>query len=551
MLRIDDDLSTSTALVIDSNPTSRSILIGQLRDFGVGTVVQTARLVDARRHLESRSFDVVLCEQTFPNEAQSGQDLLDELRRNHLLPFSTVFIMVTGEATYAKVAEAAESALDGYLLKPHKASQLGERLRQARIRKVSLQAIFQAIEADQLTLAIELCRQRVDTQGLFWLYCARVGAELMLRTGRYAQARLLYETVNDARGLLWARLGIARALLDEGQTARSISALEALISADPTYADAYDVMARAQFQQGKYDNALAAYQSAFELTPASVSRTQHLGMMSYYLGRRVEAETILERSTRFGLESKMFDSQTLVMMAVARLESNDRKGLQRCRDDLARLIERNPDEPRHPKLADTVDILIALHQQHYTPAREAITALGATVGAPDFDFESAANLLTLMSLLASRSNPSEGDHGVIEALGLRFCTSRALSELLAGLASQHAPYAERILATQQTIMNHIEQAMLLNRSGQAQAAVQSLLAHGSQTLNSKLIETAHLVLNRYAGDMPEGAALSEQVNELRQRYSTSSTRSLFGEKKRLAGGLTLRTGSAASKVKPT
>ena len=42
----------------------------------------------------------------------TGQDLLDELRREQLLPFSTVFVMVTGEATYAKVTEAAESALD-------------------------------------------------------------------------------------------------------------------------------------------------------------------------------------------------------------------------------------------------------------------------------------------------------------------------------------------------------------------------------------------------------------------------------------------------------
>lgn len=548
MLRIEDDLSTSTALVIDSNPTSRSILISQLRDFGVGTIVQTARLADGRRHLESRTFDVVLCEQHFPNEAQSGQDLLDELRRNHLLPFSTVFIMVTGEATYNKVAEAAESALDGYLLKPHKAAQLGERLRQARIRKLSLQTIFQAIEANQLTLAMELCRQRVDSQGLFWLYCARVGAELMLRTGRYPQAKALYETVYAARGLLWAQLGMARALLDEGQTARAITALEALISADPSYADAYDVMARAQFQQGKYDNALAAYQAAFDLTPASVSRTQHLGMMTYYLGQRVEAEKILDRSTRFGLESKMFDSQALVMMAVARLESNDRKGFQRCRDDFARLIERNPDNERHPRLAATVAVLAALQQQQFAQVRSAIATLSESVRTPDFDFESAANLLMLMSLLAAQSTPSAGEDTVIETLGLRFCTSRALSELLAGLTTTHAPYAERLMATHNTIMGHIEHAMLLSRCGQAQAAADYLLLHGRETLNGKLIETAYLVLNRYATDMTDAQALIEEVNDLRSRFGTNSTRSLLGEKKRQAGGLTLRTGTPAIKA---
>ena len=179
----EDDLSGSSALVIDSNPTSRSTLISQLRDFGMGTVVQCARLSDARRQLEYRTFDLVVCEHHFPNEPLSGPDLLDDLRRNQLLPFSTVFIMVTGEATYAKVAEAAESALDGYLLKPHKASQLGERLRQARIRKISLAEIFAAIEAEDFEHAAALCLHRFETRGLFWLYAARVGAELLLRTG--------------------------------------------------------------------------------------------------------------------------------------------------------------------------------------------------------------------------------------------------------------------------------------------------------------------------------------------------------------------------------
>jgi CheY-like chemotaxis protein len=166
----EDDLSSSSALVIDSNPTSRSTLLSQLREFGMGTVVQCARLSDARRQLEYRTFDLVVCEHHFPNEPLSGPDLLDDLRRNQLLPFSTVFIMVTGEATYAKVAEAAESALDGYLLKPHKASQLGERLRQARIRKISLAEIFAAIESEDFEHAAALCLHRFETRGLFWLY---------------------------------------------------------------------------------------------------------------------------------------------------------------------------------------------------------------------------------------------------------------------------------------------------------------------------------------------------------------------------------------------
>jgi CheY-like chemotaxis protein len=545
------DLSASSALVIESNPTSRSILVSQLREFGMGSVVQCARLADARRQLEFRTFDVVLCEHHFANEVMSGQDLLDDLRRNQLLPFSTVFIMVTAEATYAKVAEAAESALDGYLLKPHKAVHLGERLRQARIRKISLAEIFAAIEAEDFDTAADLCLHRFETRGLFWLYAARVGAELLLRTGKCAQAQMLYEAVVAAKTLPWAKLGVARSLLDEGQTAKAASTLENLISEDPSYADAYDVMGRAQFELGKFDKALATYKMASELTPASISRLQNLGMMTYYSGDRKEAEAILDRTARLGLDSKMFDCQTLVLLAFARLDSGDHKGLQRCRDNFARLIERNPNSKRHQRLADIVDALSSIQQHQFAQALDAVRAMSKTVKSQDFDFEAASNMLALMASLANKAIQLDEVESVVDTVGMRFCTSRAMSELLAGAAGVHEPYATRVREANSQILKFAEHAMLLSMEGDPQAAVKNLIFHGGSTLNGKLIETAHLVLHRYADKIPDAQALTEVVHELRTRFATHISKPALGEQKRQAGGLTLRTGTAPAKVPTT
>ncbi|MDR3367682.1 response regulator [Rhodoferax sp.] len=543
----EDDLSTSSALVIDANPTSRSVLVSQLRDFGMGTVVQTARLVDARRQLEYRRFDVVLCELHFAGDTMTGQDLLDDLRRNQLLPFATVFLMVTGEATYAKVAEAAESALDGYLLKPHKANQLGERLRQARIRKASLQEIFSAIEAEDFEHAADLCLHRFETKGLFWLYAARVGAELMLRVGKFAQAQKLYQAVVAAKTLPWAKLGVARSLLDEGQTAKAVSTLENLISEDPNYADAYDVMGRAQFEQGKFSEALSTYQMASTLTPASITRLQNLGLMSYYCGDRKAAEQALDRATRMGLDSKMFDSQTLVLLAFSRFESGDRKGLQRCHDDFVRLIERNPDNTRQQRLSAIVDALQLLEQGQFAQALESVRSQCQRVKDPDFDFESASNLLALLAQLANRAIQLDEVEAVVTTLGLRFAGTRALSELLAGAVGTHPPYAELVRAAHQQILKLAETAMSLSMGGDPQAAVVNLIRHGTETLSGKLIETAYLVLHRYADKIGNSAELNALVHDLRVRYSTQITRAALGEPKRQAGGLTLRTGSKSSK----
>lgn len=546
MATLEDDFSACSALVVDGNPTSRSILVSQLRDFGVGTVVQAARAVDARRQLEFRTFDFVLCELHFANEASSGQDLLDDLRRNQLLPFSTIFIMITGEATYARVAEAAESALDGYLLKPHKAAHLGERLRQARIRKVSLQGIFTAIEKEDFEGAARLCMERFDSKGPFWLYAARVGAELLLRIGRPGDAQKLYRSVVEAKTLPWAKLGVARSQLDAGQITQATSTLENLISADPNYGDAYDVMGRAQFELGKFDKALETYKMASVLTPDSISRLQNLAMMTYYAGDHVEAEKLLDRTARMGLESKMFDCQSLVLLAFTRLENGDRKGLQRCHDDFNRLMEKNPDNLRVRRLANIVVALNLIQQHQFAQSVDTVRAMAKTVSSSEFDFESASNVLALMAQLAHKAIQLDDVESAVDTIGLRFCSNRSQTELLAASAVAHPPYAERLQACQTKVLEMAETAMALSLSGNPTAAVKNLILHGKETLNARLIDNAHQVLLKHAAKIINAESLSADLQELRAKFGLHNVKASLGEQKRQAGGLVLRTGTRAA-----
>jgi len=272
-------------------------------------------------------------------------------------------------------------------------------------------------------------------------------------------------------------------------------------------------------------------------------------MMTYFSGDRVEAEKILDRTTRLGLDSKMFDCQTLVLLAFARLESGDRKGVQRCRDDFNRLIERNPDSQRHARLAKTVDALSAIQEHQFAQALESVRALIKTSKLPEFDFESATNLVALMAQLANKAIQLDEVESVVDTVGLRFCTNRAMTGLLAGAAGAHEPYAERIQAAHTQILKFSEHAMSLSMGGNPRAAVEDLLAHGESTLNAKLIETAFLVLNRYAEKIADAGELNGAVQALRTRFCTFISKPSLGEQKRQAGGLTLRT-SSSTPAKP-
>ena len=533
------------ALVVDSNVTSRSLLSAQLRDYGVTKVVQCSRIQDARSRLEHTIFDYVLCDQYFPDSQSSGQTLLDDLRRAQLLPFSTVFFMVTTEATYAAVAEAAESALDAYLLKPHTAAGLVERIRQARDRKAALKPIFSAIDNEQFEEAANLCKQHFELRKEYWLYAARIGAELMLRVGHLNDAQKLYEAVVEAKTLPWAKLGVARAQIEAGFPQRATTTLESLIETDPGYTDAYDVMGRAQFELGNFQNALNTFKMATQLTPASVNRLLKHGMMAWYAGERGEGVAQLDRATRIGLDSKLYDPQALVLMAFERLDNNEHRALQRCQENLEHLIQKQPDKPRLQRLLDVVLALIDIQDYQTASALEAVRRMAKTIQNPDFDFESGSNLLGLMTRLAMRSIQLYEVDAAVDTLGLRFCTSRALTELMTCSAVGRPDFIKRIRSAHSDILKLTEEAMTLSLKGDPQGAVIKLLADGERTLNAKIIESAHLVLQRYEQRIPEHAALLTRAQAMRERYRTTDIHAGLGEQAatgRAAGGLSLSSG---------
>ena len=85
-MQLDRQGAKNDALVIDGNSTSRSVILQNLRDFGLRSVKAVGRIIDARDMLEHRRFDGIVCDYHFEKGDESGQDLLEELRREQLLP---------------------------------------------------------------------------------------------------------------------------------------------------------------------------------------------------------------------------------------------------------------------------------------------------------------------------------------------------------------------------------------------------------------------------------------------------------------------------------
>ena len=544
------DLLSCATLVVDGNAVSRGVILQQLRDFGMADVETANRPIEARTKLEARAFEVVLCEQRFPDTDYTGQELLDDLRRAQILPYSTVFVMLTGEATYAQVSEAAESALDSYLIKPHTAAGLLERLQHAHRRKIELAGIFNAVEAGHFAAAIRLCLQRYRSQDSYWLYAGRLAAELMLREGRPADAGEVYRSIVAQQPLQWARLGVARALLEDGKAEAALSELTLLAQDQPAYADTHDVLMRLHLDNSRPADALAAAKRAANLTPGSVDRLQRSGMMAYYQGDFKEAARALDRATLLGLTSKLYDPQALMLLTFTRLQLRDAQGIKRCTEQIQKLIERQEAPPRLARFKRMAATLLLLANKQLAAVVIDIKRHAEEIQSPGFDVEAACNFLTLISEIARSELALEMADEWVNTLALRFCTSSGLTDLLAHAAARHPAHEAAVRAAYQRIGAMAQEAMALAVAGKPADTVKVLLGHCDTTLNLRLMETARLTLERHRARIPDADALEADTQARLALFTPSCVAPPMGQAKgRSVGGLTLRTTKEAPAAK--
>ena len=540
-MQLDRDISQSTALVVDGNPTSRSVLTQHLRSFGFGTVKQVAKVLEARDILEHRRFDLVLCDYHFDNGEESGQDLLEELRREQMLPYATVFVMVTGDATYQKVAEAAEAALDSYLIKPFSANTLFDRVKEARQRKRVLKDIFEAMDARHFDRAAQLCLDRFEQRAQYWLYAARIGAELLLTLKRNVDAKRLYDAVIAAKTVPWARLGIARAQLAEGDITQARRTLETLMGELPQYADSYDVLGKVQMEQGQLDEALATYSTAAQITPGCILRLQHCGTLNFYAGDAETAAQMLDRTWQLGSKSRLFDVLSMMLLAFLRFDAHDGKGLALAQDVITRFSGNFPQSQRLRRMATAAQALAYLHAGKTAPGIQLARDVAAEASRPDFDMEAATNLLSLWVRLTPFGIDDAEFGAVVQQLTRRFSVSKMAMEVLVAAVRRSEAPSHWIREAHAQVMQLAEQAMNHAVRGEPRAAVETLLEHGQHTGNAKLIEMAGLVANRHRERIEGVDALSSSAATLAHRYCAPSTH-IAGVRRsnRSAGGMVLR-----------
>ncbi len=515
------------ALIVDSHITTRNILASHLRMLGIGQVVQCARAREALREIDALGFDLLLCEHQLA-DGTLGQDLIEELRRTAALSLRTVVMVISADASYNTVAELAESAVDGYVIRPYSPGGLEDRLIAAHRRKQALAPILDAVEAGRHRDALQLCEALYRQRAPHWTHAARMGAELALRLDKPALASELFESVLGVKAVPWARLGIARTLAARGQAPQALSTVEQLLATEPRYVDAYDVLGKLHAEQGNLQAALTAYRQASAITPASVPRAQKYGILAYYAGDADAAQAALQRAAALGADSRHFDPQTLLLLAVLHYRRREADALQACQLRVAEALAALPEPPapatqrRLQRFGRTIDALAQCLQGRLAEAAAQAAGLAAEATQPDFDIEAATNLLSLLTELHAAGAPLSGDGAWVRKLGLRFCISRHATEVLAQAAQAHPEHGVLLRQAHAEIAEMAQAALGQVLAGEPQRAVEQLLLHAEATHNAKLLHSAAATLTRYRERIPAEADLQSRCDALQAHWGRAS-----------------------------
>lgn len=123
---MEEDLNTDIKiLIVDDFSTMRRIIKNLLRDLGFNNTHEADDGNTALPLLKNGDFDFVVTDWNMPG--MQGIDLLKEIRKDQALCHIPV-LMVTAEAKREQIIEAAQSGVNGYIIKPFTAATLKEKL---------------------------------------------------------------------------------------------------------------------------------------------------------------------------------------------------------------------------------------------------------------------------------------------------------------------------------------------------------------------------------------------------------------------------------------
>lgn len=337
-------------LIVDRQPNARNTLRTMLSTLGVSQVHGAASAWDALRQVAKNEFGVIFSDYVL-EDGRDGQQLLEELRYRHLIPLSTVFMIVTAERSYQHVASVAELTPDDYLIKPFTAEQLQGRLVRAMFKKKIFANAYTALEKGDWAAAVIACEAIVATQPGHAPEALRLEGETLNAAGRYSESEAVFRRMLADRPLPWARMGLAVALHGQGKADEAVERLTDLVRDCPEYLATYDFLARLQEERGDSTAAQETLLAASRIAPHNTQRQRLVGDVAIRNGDLAQAEKAYQSALTRARGSSLVSADDYANLSNVLIEKGNIGGAKQVIQDLKR-------EQRGDKQAELASLML-------------------------------------------------------------------------------------------------------------------------------------------------------------------------------------------------
>ena len=366
--RLSKELPRMRVLLVDRHSSARNSLRMILSALGITAVHNAASSAEVIRQVELHTFDIILTDYQL-DDGRDGQQLLEELRQKHLIPLSTVYMIVTAERAYQSVVSVAELAPDDYVIKPFTADQLQIRLARALYKKRFFERVFAHLDRGAFLDALAACEGLIGREDQFYYDILRFKGEILNALGRYLEAKAVYQEVLDHAMVPWARMGLAISLRGTDDLAEAELIGASLIEDFPEYLAAYDFVAGVREEMGRLAEAQDVLQKASGISPNNTVRQRMVGDVAVRNGDLDTAERaygkVLDRHR--GSSLRIVDDYTNLTRVM--LDRGNTDGARMVTQELRRDWRGN----RQGELAALVmDSLCANQQGEPAKARQAL-----------------------------------------------------------------------------------------------------------------------------------------------------------------------------------
>ncbi|MBY6188645.1 response regulator [Marinobacter hydrocarbonoclasticus] len=232
------------------------------------------------RLAQAYPLDLILCDFNF-GDGLNGRQILEELRHHRLLSESTVFIVITGEATDRVVHAMLDLKPDEYLLKPLNPAMLKQRIDRALTRRHHLLPLHQAIASGEFEHALKLCDELAVWHPHYLSTLRETQGRLLRKLRFFDEARILYQCALAQSGADWARLGLANTHLDLGEAEEALALLEPLMEGKRATVDALDCLSRYALSTLRIPDSIAHLQAAHRLASDTSHREGLISDLCY------------------------------------------------------------------------------------------------------------------------------------------------------------------------------------------------------------------------------------------------------------------------------